>query len=331
MTWSETGINWNNRPTTGTTTLDTENVAYNGDVDQWHDWDVSAYVAAQKAAGATLVTLALKAGNVTDSKASFNSDEAASNQPQLVLTPSPSFQADSTGLVSMEAENKSGTLSQGGKSWTSYTTTTGYSGAGALQATANTGVSNSAATALGSSPRLDYAIDFPDSGTYYVWLRAHGGTTNDDSVHVGLDGVIPSTGQDYGGFTASGYAWDNTATSGSVVMVSVPSAGVHTFSVWMREDGTVVDKIILTPSGSYTPSGTGPSETPYNAAPTIATAASASPSTVTGTTTTLSVLGADDGGESGLTYSWIAPPPCRGTHPFRLSAPTAPTPPRAPR
>jgi len=43
-----------------------------------------------------------------------------------------------------------------------------------------------------------------------------------------------------------------------------------------------------------------------NQAPTIATPASASPNPVTGTTTTLSVLGADDAGEANLTYRWAA-------------------------
>ena len=38
--------------------------------------------------------------------------------------------------------------------------------------------------------------------------------------------------------------------------------------------------------------------------PTVAASASASPSPVTGTTTHLTVLGADDGGESDLTYAW---------------------------
>src|SRR3954469_20396875 len=37
----------------------------------------------------------------------------------------------------------------------------------------------------------------------------------------------------------------------------------------------------------------------------FAPTAGASPSPVTGTTTTLSVLGADDGGEANLTYTWI--------------------------
>ena len=44
-------------------------------------------------------------------------------------------------------------------------------------------------------------------------------------------------------------------------MVS-PGAGVHVFNVWMREDGFVLDKIILTTSVSYTPSGAGPAESP---------------------------------------------------------------------
>jgi len=45
------------------------------------------------------------------------------------------------------------------------------------------------------------------------------------------------------------------------------------------------------------------SSTP-NMPPTVVTPAAASPNPVTGTTTALSVLGADDGGESGLTYTW---------------------------
>ena len=41
-----------------------------------------------------------------------------------------------------------------------------------------------------------------------------------------------------------------------------------------------------------------------NQAPTVATVASATPNPVTGTTTNLSVLGADDAGGSNLTYTW---------------------------
>src|SRR5262249_18677920 len=41
-----------------------------------------------------------------------------------------------------------------------------------------------------------------------------------------------------------------------------------------------------------------------NQPPTVATPASANPSPVTGTNANLSLLGADDGGEANLTYSW---------------------------
>lgn len=43
-----------------------------------------------------------------------------------------------------------------------------------------------------------------------------------------------------------------------------------------------------------------------NSPPTVATPAAAAPSTVTGTTAVLSVLGADNAGESNLTYTWTA-------------------------
>ena len=59
-----------------------------------------------------------------------------------------------------------------------------------------------------------------------------------------------------------------------------------------------------------------------NAAPTVATAAAASPGTVTATTTALSVLGADSdgGGQSKLTYSWACSSLPSGAAPPTFSA-----------
>jgi len=51
-----------------------------------------------------------------------------------------------------------------------------------------------------------------------------------------------------------------------------------------------------------------------NPAPTVATPAAANPSTVTGTTTSLSVLGADNGGEANLTYTWSSTGPAPVTY-----------------
>jgi hypothetical protein len=52
-----------------------------------------------------------------------------------------------------------------------------------------------------------------------------------------------------------------------------------------------------------------------DAPPTVAQAAAASPNPATGTTSSLSVLGADDDGEASLTYSWTATTSPSGSHP----------------
>ena len=53
--------------------------------------------------------------------------------------------------------------------------------------------------------------------------------------------------------------------------LNIPSVGVHTINVWMRESGMVFDKLVLTKEASYVPSGTGPAESPTDGLPTVAT------------------------------------------------------------
>ena len=42
--------------------------------------------------------------------------------------------------------------------------------------------------------------------------------------------------------------------------IEVTSVGQHTLHAWMREDGFIVNKVVLTTSESYTPLGEGPAE-----------------------------------------------------------------------
>ena len=49
---------------------------------------------------------------------------------------------------------------------------------------------------------------------------------------------------------------DNVARAALVV----PSAGVHTINVWMREDGFAMDKIVLSTAANYIPTNLGPAE-----------------------------------------------------------------------
>ena len=41
----------------------------------------------------------------------------------------------------------------------------------------------------------------------------------------------------------------------------VSTAGAHSLHVWMREDGMIVDKVIITSDPNFTPTGEGPAET----------------------------------------------------------------------
>ena len=68
--------------------------------------------------------------------------------------------------------------------------------------------------------------------------------------------------------------------------------------------GAVISATATDSSGNTSEFAKNFNVTYVNQTPTVATPAAATPSPVTGTTTALSVLGADDGGESNLTYTW---------------------------
>jgi RHS repeat-associated protein/uncharacterized repeat protein (TIGR01451 family) len=172
---------------------------------------------------------------------------------------------ESGGAVVMEAEKytglTAGTGNAASQTWQLVTTPTGFIGTGAMQALPNSGVS----TGLNiNGPALTYKINFQTTGAYYVYLRGYGATGNDDSVHVGLDGVPVTTGAGLGltGFSSSGFTWRSQA-NGQPVVINVASPGVHTFEVWMREDGVVIDRIWLSTSATAVSNGStspGPAE-----------------------------------------------------------------------
>jgi uncharacterized delta-60 repeat protein len=161
----------------------------------------------------------------------------------------------STGLVVIEAELNDGNTAINGIAWTGITRS-GASGS-AMQVLPNNG-SSVGSNIAANSPRLDYRIQFNRAGVHYLWLRGLGLTSGDDSVHVGLDGVALSTSDNATITAGASFNWTSKGTDGAVLTINVPSAGVHTLNLWMREDGAMVDRILLTSSSSYAPTGTGP-------------------------------------------------------------------------
>jgi PKD repeat protein len=174
----------------------------------------------------------------------------------------------------------------------------------------------------GDNTAKDATATFTAAGvyTFQVTITNAWGLSTTSSVNVTVDQtltaitVLPGTNSlnenQTEQLTATGYdqfgramtsqpsfAWNTTGgsvdTSGLYTAPGALAAGTYTINAT---------------SGSVTGSAT---VTVTNAAPTVATPAAASPSPVTGTTTALSVLGADDGGESNLIYTWatVGSPP----------------------
>lgn len=114
---------------------------------------------------------------------------------------------------------------------------------------------------------INYKVKFTNPGKYFVWVRAHSTGSEDNGVHVGIDGAWPASGQRMQWCSGKNqWTWESKQRTGAnhcgepeKIFINVPTAGVHTISFSMREDGFEMDKFVL--SKVYTkPTGTGPAE-----------------------------------------------------------------------
>ena len=83
-TWKEGAVTYNNQPTHGSTPIG--RVVVRDTTKRWYEIDVTDYVKARRAAGATIVGFALIRPANSDAIVQFHSDEHATNRPQLVVT-----------------------------------------------------------------------------------------------------------------------------------------------------------------------------------------------------------------------------------------------------
>jgi len=82
VTWGETTITWNTQPLIGAKQGSSVSVPLTA---RWNEVDVTSYIQAQKNAGATAVTFAVKQDSANnETPTTFNSREGA-NKPELVI------------------------------------------------------------------------------------------------------------------------------------------------------------------------------------------------------------------------------------------------------
>ncbi len=101
---------------------------------------------------------------------------------------------------------------------------------------------------------LDYQVTFPEAGRYYVWVRAYSTGSEDNGIHVGLNGDWPESGRRMQWCSGKQqWFWESKQRTAAqhcgvphAIYLDVPTAGEHTVSFSMREDGFEFDKFLLT-------------------------------------------------------------------------------------
>jgi len=154
--------------------------------------------------------------------------------------------SEAGGVVVFEAENfNSNSLPRSSHEWDLGSSIDGFSGSGYMEALPNNGANLAAG---GTSPELQFSVNFTSTGTHYIWIRGYALDGTEDSIHVGIDGGSPvaTTLSQY-----NTWQWSNGLQGGGVVSLNVGTTGNHTINLWMREDGMRIDRVILTTSANF--------------------------------------------------------------------------------
>ncbi len=107
----------------------------------------------------------------------------------------------------------------------------------------------------GNGPKVSYTVTFPEEGRYYVHALVFTTGTEDNGVHVGLNGAWPASGHAMQFCTSNLRAWawgsaqrDSGGKSCGIshtIYLDVPTAGDHTVMFSAREDGFELDRFAL--------------------------------------------------------------------------------------
>src|SRR5262249_38944510 len=171
-------------------------------------------------------------------------------------------------------------------------------------------------------------------------LTAHGIAKSDAEVWR-MVGITPEIGRNYTNESSQGQAGDSNVIfsldDAQTVKTFAESKGVGLIAMWALgrdQSGNPNDpthyetnsSLVQSPyqfSQIFSSFGTAVAPAPANQAPTVATAAGSSASTVTGRNPALSVLGRDEGGEATLKYTWAATGPAPGPVSFSATGTNA--------
>ena len=101
---------------------------------------------------------------------------------------------------------------------------------------------------------LHYRVHFTTPGRYYVWVRAYSTGTEDNGIHVGLNGAWPQSGRRMQWCQGKhGWRWESRQRTKEQhcgeafkIWLDITEPGLHDIQFSLREDGFEFDKFALT-------------------------------------------------------------------------------------
>ena len=114
---------------------------------------------------------------------------------------------------------------------------------------------------------VSYKVHFNNPGRYYVWVRAYSTGSEDNGLHVGLNGKWPASGQRLQWCEGKHqWRWESRQRTKQKhcgephkIFLDIEKSGVHTISFSMREDGFEFDRWLMTKDREFKrPSDAGP-------------------------------------------------------------------------
>ena len=163
---------------------------------------------------------------------------------------------DGLGIVAMEAEASTSndtSMVDGHIAWVNWLEYTSNDAGNGGYVRVNTTNQNDY-TIPAQGARLDFDIDFVKTGVHYIYLRYRAASGDDNSVHLYMDGAVFD--DTYQVPVSTDWAWDRSPES-----FTITTTGTHTLTIFHREDGLDLDRIVITTDPSYAITGFGPDPT----------------------------------------------------------------------
>ncbi len=105
---------------------------------------------------------------------------------------------------------------------------------------------------------ISYRVHFNTPGKYYVWARIYSTGTEDNGMHVGIDGTWPASGRRMQWTGKNRWIWNSKQRTQNqhggvrgLLFIEVEDPGVHVIQFSMREDGFEFDQWLMTQDRNF--------------------------------------------------------------------------------